>query len=235
MIVAAVHLAGPDRPGRRAKPTWRRRRRSPSASARSWICPRRRGWKGRRGGPAAGRRLRFPWALVAERGRVRQGQTRAELCAKMRRMGRMVALLRAVNVGGRKLPMAELRALCAELGWRTSRPISRAATSSSRADGKPRGARGGARRGDQRSIRLRRRRSSSAPATQWAGYAARQSLSRGGAGRAQPAACCSSPSGRPHRTPPRRHPGPRRRPARRSRRRATRSGSISRRAPAPRS
>jgi len=32
-------------------------------------------------------------------------------------MGRMVALLRAVNVGGRKLPMAELRALCAELGW----------------------------------------------------------------------------------------------------------------------
>lgn len=33
-------------------------------------------------------------------------------------MGRMVALLRAVNVGGRKLPMAELRALCADLGWR---------------------------------------------------------------------------------------------------------------------
>ena len=32
-------------------------------------------------------------------------------------MGRMVALLRAVNVGGRKLPMAELRALCEELGW----------------------------------------------------------------------------------------------------------------------
>jgi uncharacterized protein (DUF1697 family) len=32
-------------------------------------------------------------------------------------MGRMVALLRAVNVGGRKLPMAELRALCAELVW----------------------------------------------------------------------------------------------------------------------
>jgi uncharacterized protein (DUF1697 family) len=32
-------------------------------------------------------------------------------------MGRMVALLRAVNVGGRKLPMAELRALCAVLGW----------------------------------------------------------------------------------------------------------------------
>ncbi|MEA3029557.1 MAG: hypothetical protein QOJ53_477 [Sphingomonadales bacterium] len=32
-------------------------------------------------------------------------------------MGRMVALLRAVNVGGRKLPMADLRALCGELGW----------------------------------------------------------------------------------------------------------------------
>jgi uncharacterized protein (DUF1697 family) len=32
-------------------------------------------------------------------------------------MGRMVALLRAVNVGGRKLAMAELRALCAGLGW----------------------------------------------------------------------------------------------------------------------
>lgn len=29
----------------------------------------------------------------------------------------MVALLRAVNVGGRKLPMAELRAKCAALGW----------------------------------------------------------------------------------------------------------------------
>ena len=32
-------------------------------------------------------------------------------------MGRHVALLRAVNVGGRSLPMAGLRALCAELGW----------------------------------------------------------------------------------------------------------------------
>lgn len=32
-------------------------------------------------------------------------------------MGRMVALLRAVNVGGRKLPMAELRSHCAGLGW----------------------------------------------------------------------------------------------------------------------
>jgi uncharacterized protein (DUF1697 family) len=30
---------------------------------------------------------------------------------------RKVALLRAVNVGGRKVPMAELRALCAGIGW----------------------------------------------------------------------------------------------------------------------
>lgn len=40
-----------------------------------------------------------------------------QIFAKMHVMGRMVALLRAVNVGGRKLPMADLRALCAELGW----------------------------------------------------------------------------------------------------------------------
>ena len=32
-------------------------------------------------------------------------------------MGRHVALLRAVNVGGRKLPMAALRALCERIGW----------------------------------------------------------------------------------------------------------------------
>ena len=32
-------------------------------------------------------------------------------------MVRMVALLRAVNVGGRTLPMAALRDLCGELGW----------------------------------------------------------------------------------------------------------------------
>ena len=32
-------------------------------------------------------------------------------------MGRMVALLRAVNVGGRKLPMAGLRAAAEALGW----------------------------------------------------------------------------------------------------------------------
>jgi uncharacterized protein (DUF1697 family) len=32
-------------------------------------------------------------------------------------VARFIALLRAVNVGGRKLPMAELKDLCAELGW----------------------------------------------------------------------------------------------------------------------
>jgi uncharacterized protein (DUF1697 family) len=36
-------------------------------------------------------------------------------------MARLVALLRAVNVGGRKLPMAQLRALCGELGWEDAR------------------------------------------------------------------------------------------------------------------
>ena len=33
-------------------------------------------------------------------------------------MTRMVALLRAVNVGGRKLAMADLRSYCGELGWK---------------------------------------------------------------------------------------------------------------------
>ena len=33
-------------------------------------------------------------------------------------MSRKLALLRGVNVGGRRLPMAELRELCGELGWR---------------------------------------------------------------------------------------------------------------------
>jgi uncharacterized protein (DUF1697 family) len=36
-------------------------------------------------------------------------------------MGLKVGLLRAVNVGGRKLPMAELRALCGEFGWKEVR------------------------------------------------------------------------------------------------------------------
>lgn len=33
-------------------------------------------------------------------------------------MGRMLALIRGINVGGRVLPMAELRTLCATIGWR---------------------------------------------------------------------------------------------------------------------
>jgi uncharacterized protein (DUF1697 family) len=33
-------------------------------------------------------------------------------------MSRFIALLRAVNVGGRKVPMADLRALCGDLGWK---------------------------------------------------------------------------------------------------------------------
>jgi len=32
-------------------------------------------------------------------------------------MGRKLALLRGINVGGRVLPMAELRDLCSKLGW----------------------------------------------------------------------------------------------------------------------
>jgi uncharacterized protein (DUF1697 family) len=32
-------------------------------------------------------------------------------------VAKFIALLRAVNVGGRKVPMADLRALCASLGW----------------------------------------------------------------------------------------------------------------------
>ncbi len=36
-------------------------------------------------------------------------------------MGQKVALLRAINVGGRMLPMADLRAICADLGWRNVR------------------------------------------------------------------------------------------------------------------
>jgi uncharacterized protein (DUF1697 family) len=36
-------------------------------------------------------------------------------------MGRKLALIRGVNVGGRVLPMAELREVCAGLGWRNVR------------------------------------------------------------------------------------------------------------------
>ncbi len=33
-------------------------------------------------------------------------------------MARFIALLRAVNVGGRKVPMSELRAICEKIGWK---------------------------------------------------------------------------------------------------------------------
>jgi uncharacterized protein (DUF1697 family) len=52
-------------------------------------------------------------------------------------MGRMVALLRAVNVGGRKLPMAELRDLCADLGWSDVKTYVQSGNVIFSADGKP--------------------------------------------------------------------------------------------------
>jgi len=51
-------------------------------------------------------------------------------------MARSIALLRAVNVGGRKLPMAELRALCAELGWADSETYIQSGNIVFRASGK---------------------------------------------------------------------------------------------------
>lgn len=52
-------------------------------------------------------------------------------------MTRMIALLRAVNVGGRKLPMAELRALCGELGWEDARTYIQSGNLVFTAPGKP--------------------------------------------------------------------------------------------------
>lgn len=52
-------------------------------------------------------------------------------------MGRMVALLRAVNVGGRKLPMAELRILCSKLGWKDVATYIQSGNVVFSADGKP--------------------------------------------------------------------------------------------------
>ena len=52
-------------------------------------------------------------------------------------MTRMVALLRGINVGGRVLPMAELRALCAELGWRDVETYIQSGNVVFAADGKP--------------------------------------------------------------------------------------------------
>jgi uncharacterized protein (DUF1697 family) len=52
-------------------------------------------------------------------------------------MARLIALLRAVNVGGRKLPMAELRALCGELGWEDVETYIQSGNLVFRATGKP--------------------------------------------------------------------------------------------------
>lgn len=52
-------------------------------------------------------------------------------------MARLIALLRAVNVGGRKLPMAELRALCGELGWEDARTYIQSGNLVFTAPGKP--------------------------------------------------------------------------------------------------
>ncbi|HEX6375881.1 MAG TPA: DUF1697 domain-containing protein [Allosphingosinicella sp.] len=52
-------------------------------------------------------------------------------------MARFIALLRAVNVGGRKLPMAALRALCGELGWEEVETYIQSGNLVFRAAGKP--------------------------------------------------------------------------------------------------
>ena len=52
-------------------------------------------------------------------------------------MARFVALLRAVNVGARKLPMAELRGLCEGLGWREVRTYIQSGNVAFEADGNP--------------------------------------------------------------------------------------------------
>jgi uncharacterized protein (DUF1697 family) len=52
-------------------------------------------------------------------------------------MTRMVALLRGINVGGRALPMAGLRALCAEIGWSSVETYIQSGNIVFAADGKP--------------------------------------------------------------------------------------------------
>ena len=118
-------------------------------------------------------------------------------------MGRMVALLRAVNVGGRKLPMAELRALCAELGWEDVATYIQSGNVVFAAGGKA-AAIEAALEDAIRSVsaidvpvivRTAARNGRSMPA--------RQSRSpRRRDDEPQPAACCSSRSSRPTRTPP---------------------------------
>ena len=52
-------------------------------------------------------------------------------------MARLIALLRAVNVGGRKLPMGQLRALCTDLGWEDVRTYIQSGNIVFAASGKP--------------------------------------------------------------------------------------------------
>jgi len=84
-------------------------------------------------------------------------------------MGRMVGLLRAVNVGGRTLPMAELRALCADLGWRDVATYIQSGNVVFSADGKPETIE------KQLEVAIARRFGFDAPvivrtAAQWSGY-----------------------------------------------------------------
>jgi uncharacterized protein (DUF1697 family) len=52
-------------------------------------------------------------------------------------MEQMIALLRGINVGGRSLPMAELRTLCGELGWQNVKTYIQSGNIVFAADGKP--------------------------------------------------------------------------------------------------
>lgn len=52
-------------------------------------------------------------------------------------MERMVALLRGINVGGRSLPMAGLRELCAEIGWQDVKTYIQSGNLVFSASGKP--------------------------------------------------------------------------------------------------
>ena len=96
-------------------------------------------------------------------------------------MGRMVALLRAVNVGGRKLPMAELRALCAELGWEDVATYIQSGNVVFTADGKPAALEAALEDGDREAVRLRRAGDRPHRRRNGRDYPRRQSLSRSGA------------------------------------------------------
>ena len=150
-----------------------------------------------------------------------------DLSAKVRRMGRMVALLRAVNVGGRKLPMAELRALCAGLGWSDVATYIQSGNLVFTAPGKPDAIEAALEDGDREAIRLRR--AGDRPHRGRMGADIRRPIP-------SPRRRRTSPTGfmllaleaAARRRAPRRRSRRAPRPASRSRRPATRSGSISR-------